>query len=272
MGGAAARAARDDAASNRTAVRAIVGPARVPERERRGTDIDLEAERARVNAIGPEYFTEKAMTIDRKQILMMVRRGLPHCRGPKILEMSYNDRGWTDALLGAGYDLTVIEGARYNVEYARAKYGDRLRIIEVLFEEFEPAERYNTIVMSCIIEHVIDPALVLRRAASWLTDDGVIILVVPNKLSLHRRVGYRCGLLQSMEELSEQDLSVGHRRLYTVESLTDEIARAGLATARIEGIFLKPLSSVQMMDWPDSLLNAFDDMAHELRDYAAYLF
>lgn len=234
--------------------------------------IDLEAERALVNRIGPEYFTEKAMTIDRKQIMMMVRRGLPHCRGPKVLEMSYNDRGWTDALLDRGFDLTVIEGARYNVEYAQAKYGDRLRIHEVLFEEFEPTERYDTIVMSCIIEHVIDPALVLRRAASWLKDDGVIVLVVPNRLSLHRRVGFRSGLLSSMEQLSEVDLSVGHRRLYTVESLTHEIAGAGLRTPAIEGIFLKPLSSSQMIDWPDSLLNAYDDMAHELRDYAAYLF
>lgn len=236
------------------------------------SQIDLEAERARVNRIGPEFFSHKAMTIDRKQILMMVRRGLPHCRGPKVLEMSYNDRGWTDALLERGFDLTVIEGARYNVDYARAKYGDRLRIIEALFEEFEPTERYDSIVMSCIIEHVIDPGLVLGRAASWLEDDGVIILVVPNKLSLHRRVGLRCGLLESMEQLSEQDLAVGHRRLYTVDSLADEIARAGLRAPTIEGIFLKPLSSSQMMEWPDALLNAFDDMAHELRDYAAYLF
>jgi len=234
--------------------------------------IDLESERERVNRIGPEYFTHKAMTIDRKQILMMVRRGLPHCRGPKVLEMSYNDRGWTDALLDRGFDLTVIEGARYNVDYARAKYGDRLRISEVLFEEFEPTERYDSIIMSCIIEHVLDPGLVLRRAASWLNEAGVIILVVPNRLSLHRRVGLRCGLLESMEQLSEQDLAVGHRRLYTVESLTEEIANAGLRTPEIEGIFLKPLSSAQMIDWPDSLLNAFDDMAHELRDYAAYLF
>ena len=233
---------------------------------------DLEAERALVNRIGPEYFSHKAMTIDRKQILMMVRRGLPHCRGPKVLEMSYNDRGWTDALLDRGFDLTVIEGARYNVEYARAKYGDRLDIIEVLFEEFETADRYNSIIMSCIIEHVADPGLVLRRAASWLADDGVIILVVPNRLSLHRRVGLRCGLLTSMDELSEQDLSVGHRRLYTVESLAQEIEAAGLCTPSIDGIFLKPLSSSQMMDWPDSLLNAFDEMAGELRDYSAYLF
>jgi SAM-dependent methyltransferase len=234
--------------------------------------IDLDAERKLVESIGPEYFTEKAMTIDRKQILMMVRRGLPYCRGPKVLEMSYNDRGWTDALLERGFDLTVIEGAKYNVDYARAKFGDRLNIIHTLFEEYEPVERFNTIIMSCIIEHVLDPALVLRRAASWLTDDGVIVLVVPNKLSLHRRVGLRCGLLESMEQLSEQDLAVGHRRLYTVPSLTEEIAGAGLQTPGIEGIFLKPLSSGQMMDWPDSLLNAFDDMALELRDYAAYLF
>lgn len=235
-------------------------------------DIDLEAERRLVNRIGPEYFSEKAMTIDRKQIMMMVRRGLPHCRGSKVLEMSYNDRGWTDALLERGFDLTVIEGARYNVEYARTKYGDRLNITEVLFEEYETTQQFDSIIMSCIIEHVLDPGLVLSRACGWLKDDGVIIVVVPNKLSLHRRVGLHCGLLTSMEQLSEQDLSVGHRRLYTMQSLADEIAGAGLRTDRIEGIFLKPLSSGQMMDWPDTLLNAYDAMSGELPDYSAYLF
>jgi SAM-dependent methyltransferase len=233
---------------------------------------ELDEERARLARIAPEYFTEQAMTIDRKQILMMVRRGLPHCRGPKVLEMSYNDRGWTDALLGRGFDLTVIEGARHNVEYARAKYGDRLKIVETLFEEYEPTERYDSVVMSCIIEHVIDPGLVLRRAASWLTERGVVILVVPNRLSLHRRVGLHCGLLGSMEELSEQDRAVGHRRLYTVESLAEEIAGAGLHTPGIEGVFLKPLSSAQMTDWSDTLLNAFDTMSRELREYSGFLF
>ena len=234
--------------------------------------IDFEAERSRINHLAPEFFTQKALTIDAKQIMMVARRGLPHCRGPKVLEMSYNDRGWTDALLDRGFDLTVIEGAHYNVEYARAKYGSRLKIIEVLFEEFEPAERYDSIIMSCIIEHVVDPDLVLRRAASWLTDEGVIVLAVPNRLSLHRRVGLHCGLLRSMEELSEQDLAVGHRRLYTVDSLAEQIRAAGLYTPRIEGIFLKPLSSAQMMEWPDALLNAFDALSHELLDYSAYLF
>lgn len=234
--------------------------------------MDYKTEKERLNAMGPEYYTEKGMTIDRKQILMIVKRAIGHCKGPKVLEMSYNDRGWTDALLDKGFDLTVIEGSKYNVEYAQKKYKEKLKIIHTLFEEYEPDEEYDTIVMSCTLEHVLDPNFVLKKAAGWLKEDGVIILVVPNKLSLHRRIGYHMGMLKSLEELSEIDLSVGHRRLYTVDSLEEEIVSAGLSYKEIQGIFLKPLSSGQMMDWSDELLDAFDKMGNELVEYSGYLF
>jgi len=235
-------------------------------------EIDFKAERERLNAIGPEYFTEKAMTIDKKQILMMVKRAIGYCRGPKVLEMSYNDRGWTDALIEKKFDLTVIEGSKHNVEYAKKKYGGKLKIIHALFEEYKPQEKYDTIVMSCTLEHVLDSRLVLNNAAGWLKEDGIILLVVPNMLSLHRRIGHQMGLIKSLDELSDVDHSVGHRRLYTVDSLSEEIKRAGLSYGRIQGIFLKPLSSAQMADWPDNLLDAFDKIANELVEYAGYLF
>ena len=235
-------------------------------------EIDFKAERKRLNLIGPEYFSEKAMSIDKKQILMMVRRAIGYCRGPKVLEMSYNDRGWTDALLEKGFDLTVIEGSKYNVEYAKKKYSNKLKIIHTLFEEYEPSERYDTIVMSCTIEHVVDSQLVLNKAVSWLKDDGVIILIVPNMVALHRRIGYHMGLLKSLDELSENDHAVGHRRLYTVSSLKEEIEKAGLRYGEIQGIFLKPLSSIQMKEWPDELLDAFDKLGNELVEYAGFLF
>lgn len=235
-------------------------------------NIDYSKEKDRLNQMGPEYFNEKAMTIDKKQILMMVRRALPFCKGPKVLEMSYNDRGWTEALLNKGFDLTVIEGSKFNVEYAKKKYGSRLNIIHTLFEEYEPKEKYDTIVMSCILEHVADSVGVLRRAASWLKPDGVIIDIVPNQVSLHRRIGFHLGMLKSLEELSPNDHAVGHRRLYTVQSLEAEVRAAGLYPGKMQGVFLKPLSSDKMMDWSDELLDAYDKMGNELIDYAGFLF
>lgn len=234
--------------------------------------LDLEKERERLNQIGPEFFTEKAMTIDKKQILMMVRRAIEFCKGPRVLEMSYNDRGWTDTLIERGFNLTVIEGSKYNVDYARKKYGSKLTIIHALFEEYKPDERYDTIVMSCILEHVFDSLSVFKKAAAWLNPDGVIIAIVPNRLSLHRRIGYHCGMLKSLDELSSNDHAVGHRRLYTVESFQEEIKNAGLFAGQMQGIFLKPLSSDRLVDWPDFLLDAFDKMGNELLEYSGFLF
>ncbi|MBN1689162.1 MAG: class I SAM-dependent methyltransferase [Candidatus Omnitrophica bacterium] len=235
-------------------------------------NLDYAKEKKRLNEIGPEFFSEKAMTIDKKQILMMVRRALPYVKGPKVLEMSYNDRGWTDALMDKGFDLTVIEGSKFNVDYAKKKFAARLNIIHTLFEEYQPKEKFDTIVMSCIIEHVVDSLHVVKLAASWLKPDGIILIVVPNMVSLHRRIGYHCGMLKSLDELSENDHAVGHRKLYTVKSIKKEVMDAGLYSGRVQGIFLKPLSSDKLVDWSDELLNAFDKMGNELVEYAGFLF
>jgi len=146
------------------------------------------------------------------------------------------------------------------MQMTRKKYGNKLNIIHSLFEEYEPKEQYDSIVMSCILEHVEDSVSVLKKAASWLKPDGVIIDIVPNMISLHRRIGYHCGMLKSLDELSENDHAVGHRRLYTVESLKDEINQAGLFPGELQGVFLKPLSSDKLIDWSDKLLEAFDKM------------
>lgn len=233
--------------------------------------MDYQKEKERLNKIGPNYFTEKAMTIDKKQTQMMISRALPHIKGPEVLELGYNDKGWTEALIAKGYNLTVIEGSKYNVEYGKKKYGKGLNIILTLFEEFEPKKEFDTIVMSCVLEHVLWAHLVLKRAKEWLKDEGVIILIVPNKLSLHRRVGYHMGLLSSLEELSKIDIEAGHRRLYTVATLKEEIEAVNLKLKDIQGIFLKPLSSAQIKDWPDDLLSAFDKMGNELLEYSAFL-
>jgi hypothetical protein len=54
-------------------------------------------------------------------------------------------------------------------------------------------------------------------------------------------------MLSDMETLSENDLLLGHRRYYTVGSLSAEIARAGYRIDRMEGIYLKPFTTSQIV-------------------------
>jgi hypothetical protein len=74
-----------------------------------------------------------------------------------------------------------------------------------------------------------------------------MFLAVPNAEVLNRRLGHLAGLLDDMATLSENDLLLGHKRYYTVGSLTNEVRRAGCRIERIEGIYLKPFTTAQIV-------------------------
>jgi len=86
-----------------------------------------------------------------------------------------------------------------------------------------------------------------------------MFVAVPNAAVLNRRLGVAAGLLGSLDELSDHDRLLGHRRYYTVETLQADFAAAGLRAEALEGIYLKPLSSRQMqgLKLPPHVLDAF---------------
>ena len=131
----------------------------------------------------------------------------------------------------------------------------------VLFEEFQPKCRYHAIVMSWILEHVADPRDLLTRARDWLAPQGEIHLVVPNAESLHRRVGLAMGLLPRLNHLNESDIAIGHRRVYTWQTLSDHIAAAGLRLVEMQGLLLKPLPNALMESYPPDLRAAFFELS-----------
>jgi hypothetical protein len=96
---------------------------------------------------------------------------------------------------------------------------------------------------------VIDPILILRKAASLLRDSGILIVHVPNAMAINRRLAVLMGTLTHCEELSPFDIQVaGHRRAYSMRTLCEDIKKAGLTLLNTGGIFYKILSSPQM-DW-----------------------
>lgn len=85
-----------------------------------------------------------------------------------------------------------------------------------------------------------------------------MFITVPNAEVLNRRLGHLAGLLPDMQELSEHDLLLGHKRYYTVESLRKDVQEAGYTIQRLEGIYLKPLTTNQMtsMNLDDKIIQA----------------
>jgi len=197
---------------------------------------------------------------------------LAQAAGPRLLEMGCASGVMTEIFAARFPQATVVEGVPAYAEAARSIVGDSGKAFCCLFEEFEPAETYNDIVMAGVLEHVADPVDLLRKASGWLERDGRLHIVVPNALSLHRRVGVALGLLSRPEELHPADLAMGHRRVYTWDLLKAHILESGLMISAKEGNFLKPLSNQQMADWSDDLLEAFQALGHELFDLCAEIY
>jgi 2-polyprenyl-3-methyl-5-hydroxy-6-metoxy-1,4-benzoquinol methylase len=162
--------------------------------------------------------------------------------------------------LGLGHGITarqflphfkrylVLEGSSAVIANFNKRFPEcPVEIIETFFEEFDTKEQFDVIVLGFVLEHVDDPQQILKHFRSFLKPGGDMFVAVPNAEVLNRRLGHHAGLLPDMHELSENDLIQGHKRYYSVASFTEELETAGYAIKRMEGVYLKPLTTSQML-------------------------
>jgi SAM-dependent methyltransferase len=165
-----------------------------------------------------------------------------------ILELGLG-HGFTAQIFSKYFDRHVIlEGSPSVIENFKRKFPDcRPEIVETFFEKFSSTEKFDVIVMGFILEHVDNPLQVISHFKNFLAPNGKMFVAVPNAEALNRRLGKFAGLLPDLLMLSENDVISGHQRYYTVKSLTDEVRNAGCEVELIEGIYLKPFTTKQML-------------------------
>ena len=168
-------------------------------------------------------------------------------------------KGGTCLDLGLGHGVTpeyfgntfdrhvIIEGSAEIIADFKNKNPDaKTEIRHSFFEDFETDEKFDVIIMGFILEHVDDPLFILNKFKKFLKPDGSMYIVVPNYEALNRLIGFEAGLTDRLHFLSDSDIALGHKRLFTVETLREIINESGLKADGIEGIFLKPITTKQM--------------------------
>jgi 2-polyprenyl-3-methyl-5-hydroxy-6-metoxy-1,4-benzoquinol methylase len=184
--------------------------------------------------------------------------------GSSVLELGYGDGLLTQALREAGFNADLLEGSPLLCARARELHGTDLCIHQVLFEEFHPSHLYDVVLALHVLEHVDEPVHLLRRIADWVRPGGTVVLVVPNRASIHRRVALQMGLIGALDELSPRDHLVGHQRVYDLDQLEQDAVAANLKPQERFGSFLKVLPNSMMLDYKDVLLTAIDAVSAEL--------
>ncbi len=143
----------------------------------------------------------------------------------------------------------VIEGSQEMIDRFRERFAiEGVDIAQGYFEDFETDERFDAIGMGFVLEHVDNPAAIIRRYAQFLSPGGSIYIAVPNAESLHRRLGHAAGLLPDMYALSSADLEFGHKRYFSLESLVEMVEGEGLEIRKVEGLLLKPITTQQILN------------------------
>lgn len=197
----------------------------------------------RLNEIAPAYDDYK---FDRLMRGYMLRALDPHLVKGRALELGCFNGEFTRLIAGLYDDLTVVDASTEFLEVTRQRVRAGVRFVNALFEDFEPAGRFDAIFALHILEHLDDPVAVLRRARErLLSPHGRIYMVVPNGNAPSRQIAVKMGLLSHNAALSEADLKHGHRRTYTFDTLERDAKAAGLRVVQRGGVFFKALANFQ---------------------------
>ncbi len=143
----------------------------------------------------------------------------------------------------------IVEGSGAILDafrHAHAPLPPGLDLREDYFETFTHPDRFDLIEAGFVLEHIDDPAFVLRRMKDFLAEGGRLIAAVPNARSLHRLLGHMAGLLPDLYALSPADHELGHKRYFDRESLTRLVEGCGYRVERVWGILLKPFTTAQL--------------------------
>lgn len=187
----------------------------------------------------------------------------------RIIELTNSNESLLELGLGHGFTALnfskffkkhlILDGSNEIINNFKKKYPNfKSRIHETYFENFETDEKFDLIVMGFILEHVDNPVEIMKYYKQFLTPNGRMFLSVPNAEVMNRKLGELSGLLEDVTELSENDILLGHQRFYTRETFIKDIELSGLEVVNIEGIYLKPFTTKQMLslNLDESILNS----------------
>jgi SAM-dependent methyltransferase len=210
----------------------------------------------KLDKVSSEYKPGSATEIDNNLILnwypKRILDRLGNVSQGSLLELGIG-HGFTTALFNDYFARhVVIDGSPAVIKQFSSNYSfESLEIVEAYFEDFDTDENFDVLLMGFVLEHVDDPDLILTRYRKFLKPGGRLFIAVPNAKSLNRRLGLAMGKIDDIYSLNQNDLALGHKRNYCLDTLKEAIHHAGFDCVWEEGIYLKPLPLGYMQLMPE---------------------
>jgi SAM-dependent methyltransferase len=141
---------------------------------------------------------------------------------------------YTQALRKAGYRTVSINPGKYENEVFKKLNGDEP--LAVMFEQYEPSEPFGVVMMSQVLEHLLEPDNAIGKVADLLAPGGVLACAVPNYDSfLVKLLGTRDNACLWVPE---------HVNYFTENGLKALMARNGFKIVKVEQITRVPFNAL----------------------------
>ncbi|MFY0604277.1 MAG: methyltransferase domain-containing protein [Flavobacteriaceae bacterium] len=218
-----------------------------------------------------EFYKKSFLDFDLQLTHFNYKTFKPYFKGDLALELGPAKGYMTQYLINDFNNLELLEGSEELLNCI-PNY-DNVTKYHSLFEDFKTKNKYDTIIMAHVLEHIYDPVTVCSKIYNWLDNEGVFLVSVPNAKSIHRMAAKEMGILKNEYELNSRDHELGHYRVYDMDLLKEHLTKAGFTIIESGGIFLKPLSNKQIQDtWTQEMIEGFYKMGSHFPENCAEIF
>ncbi|MFJ7825273.1 class I SAM-dependent methyltransferase [Psychrobacillus sp. NPDC096623] len=208
----------------------------------------------------------------RKELFSRLSR---YFKGNHVLELGCGDGEMTLLLADSFKSVTVVDGSETMLNECKIRLENKNNIEyhKSYFEDYKSDKKFDVIIMSHVLEHLDNPVQVLQKISSLLKEDGVLLIAVPNADSIHRQVAVEMNLIPTCDSLNEQDLLLGHRRVYTLDGLKQHCLEAKYSIIDFGGLMLKPLTNRQIEEqWSEDMVEGFIKLGDKFPHLSAEIF
>jgi 2-polyprenyl-3-methyl-5-hydroxy-6-metoxy-1,4-benzoquinol methylase len=141
---------------------------------------------------------------------------------------------YTQALRKMGYRTVSINPGKYENEVFRNLNGDEP--LALMFENYEHSEQFGVVMMSQVLEHLLEPDQAISKVSAMLAPGGVLACAVPNYDSfLVKLLGTKDNACLWVPE---------HVNYFTVEGLRALVERNGFSVMKVEQITRVPFKAL----------------------------
>lgn len=208
--------------------------------------VDLNDEKVLLEKYASNYITSDDSSQQRLMRQLEVRVFSQHMNRGRVLELGCEIGYMSELISPLVEQLDIVDASEQFLEQTKSRALPNARYFCSLFEEYAAESPYDAVFASHVLEHLMDVQQVLKVVKKSLLPEGFLFVAVPNARAMSRQLARHMGLIDSLYDLTPNDLRGGHRRVYDQVTLNRELESAGFDVIAQGGIFFKPFADFQM--------------------------